>query len=35
MSFVDAVIAGLKDKFNEATRRQDVKAIVLTGQFLV
>ncbi|KAK0570673.1 hypothetical protein LWI29_004836 [Acer saccharum] len=26
------IIAGLKDKFNEATRRQDVKAIVLTGK---
>ncbi|KAL5838345.1 hypothetical protein ACOSQ3_015514 [Xanthoceras sorbifolium] len=26
------IIAGLKEKFNEATRRQDVKAIVLTGK---
>lgn len=28
-----AVIAGLKQKFNEAARRSDVKAIVLTGEF--
>lgn len=28
-----SVIAGLMDKFQEATRRNDVKAIVLTGQF--
>jgi enoyl-CoA hydratase/3-hydroxyacyl-CoA dehydrogenase len=27
----DAVIAGLKEKFDEATRRNDVKALVLTG----
>ena len=27
-----AVIAGLKDKYAEAARRDDVKAIVLTGQ---
>lgn len=27
-----AVIAGLKDKYAEAMRRDDVKAIVLTGQ---
>ncbi|XVE70435.1 hypothetical protein DITRI_Ditri10aG0072500 [Diplodiscus trichospermus] len=26
------IIAGLKEKFNEATRRSDVKAIVLTGK---
>ncbi|KAL5537474.1 hypothetical protein UlMin_043175 [Ulmus minor] len=26
------IIAGLKEKFNEATRRNDVKAIVLTGK---
>jgi enoyl-CoA hydratase/carnithine racemase len=25
------VIAGLKEKFDEAARRSDVKAIVLTG----
>ena len=30
-----AVIAGLKEKFDEATRRSDVKAIVLTGEFSV
>lgn len=29
-----AVITGLKQRFNEATRRKDVKAIVLTGEFL-
>lgn len=27
-----SVIAGLKDKFEEANRRNDVKAIVLTGE---
>ena len=29
-----AVIAGLKERFDEATRRNDVKSIVLTGSFL-
>lgn len=27
-----AVIAGLKEKFDDAVRRNDVKAIVLTGK---
>lgn len=30
---VVSVIAGLKEKWTEATMRNDVKAIVLTGQF--
>ena len=30
-----AVIAGLKEKFDEATRRNDVKAIVLTGNIYI
>jgi enoyl-CoA hydratase/carnithine racemase len=31
---VGAVITGLKEKFDEAVRRNDVKAIVLTGKIL-
>ena len=30
---VELVIMGLKDRFEEAARRNDVKAIVLTGNF--
>lgn len=30
---VGAVIRGLKEKFDEAVRRNDVQAIVLTGKF--
>lgn len=32
--FRDVVLDGLKEKFVEATRREDVKAIVLTGELL-
>lgn len=32
--YLFTVIIGLKEKFDEATRREDVKAIVLTGEFV-
>lgn len=35
IEFGGAVIAGLKEKFDEATRRNDVQAIVLTGEYLL
>lgn len=33
--FISLVIAGLKETYTEAMKRPDVKAIVLTGKFIM
>lgn len=35
LHWFDVVIAGLKEKYAEAMNRDDVKAIVLTGEILM